>query len=356
MLNNQQNNECSWSKENSKENSTNEASEASITVGVLYESDEWSDYKLAAELELALNGNKLIDEPETSDLLIHQVEEDIDFVVRMIDMEQPDCIEAALECEVLVSRVFASSLNRGHEQALRNMEALIAKLEHTGTLLLNSPQAHAYEIDKFASTNTLREAGLTVPAIYQVGAPQELESTQFHYPCVIKPVCSGRTVDTAIVQTEEETRAFLANAPQRTYLVQEYIKPERSFITRVEIIGGKVALVVKRGVADNGLSAYRFGSTYQLYPDVLPEIVQDCETAATALGFTFGSFDVIESEAGNFFIDANSVSNVSEDNTEMFGRDLMREHAEEIARIVANRVVPSKEEPRETRRIFPDQP
>ena len=54
---------------------------------------------------------------------------------------------------------------------------------------------------------------------------------------------------------------------------------------------------------------------------------------------------MIESEAGNFFIDANSVSNVSEDNTEMFGRDLMREHAEEIARIVANRVVPSKEDP-----------
>ena len=43
---------------------------------------------------------------------------------------------------------------------------------------------------------------------------------------------------------------------------------------------------------------------------------------------------MIESEAGNFFIDANSVSNVSEDNTEMFGRDLMKEHAEEIARII----------------------
>lgn len=113
--------------------------------------------------------------------------------------------------------------------------------------------------------------------------------------------------------------------------------------------------MVKRGVAENGLSAYRFGSTYQLYPDVSSEIVEDCETAAAALGFTFGSFDVIESEAGNFFIDANSVSNVSEDNTEMFGRDLMREHAEEIARIVANRVALSKEGPRETRRIFPDQ-
>ena len=136
------------------------------------------------------------------------------------------------------------------------------------------------------------------------------------------------------MKNEQEALKFLSQAPEREFIIQHYIAPERGFITRVEIIGGKVALVVKRGVADNGLSAYRFGSTYELYPDVSPEIVEDCETAAAALGFTFGSYDVIESEAGNFFIDANSVSNVSEDNTEMFGRDLMKEHAEEIARII----------------------
>ena len=255
-------------------------------------------------------------------------------------MQQENSIDAALKCDVLVSRVFASALNRGHEQALRNMDALIQAIKDTSILLINEPRAHAYEIDKFASTAALHEAGISVPRIYAKGIPQELiaeDETAFVYPCVIKPVCSGRTVDTAIIQDEQEAHRFLSQAPEREFIVQHYVAPERGFITRVEIIGGKVALVVKRGVADNGLSAYRFGSTYQLYPDVSPEIVEDCETAAAALGFTFGSFDVIESEAGNFFIDTNSVSNVSEDNTEMFGRDLMREHAEEIARIVANR-------------------
>lgn len=166
---------------------------------------------------------------------------------------------------------------------------------------------------------------------------------------MIKPVCSGRTVDTAIVQNEQEARNFLSQAPEREFIVQHYIAPERGFITRVEIIGrqGRPGGEARGGC--NGLSAYRFGSTYELYPDISPEIVKDCETAAETLGFTFGSFDVIETEAGNFFIDANGVSNVSEDNTEMFGRDLMKEHAEEIARIVASRVVPSEEETGETR-------
>ena len=307
-----------------------------LVVGVLFESDEWSDHKLGAEISSALK--------HTLPNIAHDV--------RLINMQEANSIDAALECDVLVSRVFASALNRGHEQALRNMDALIQAIEPTSILLINEPRAHAYEIDKFASTAALHEAGISTPRIYAKGIPQKLASeneTTLAYPCVIKPVCSGRTVDTAIVQDEQEANAFLSQAPQREFIIQQYIAPERGFITRVEIIGGKVALVVKRGVADNGLSAYRFGSTYQLYPDVSPEIVKDCETAAATLGFTFGSFDVIESEAGNFFIDANSVSNVSEDNTDMFGRDLMREHAEEIVRIVASRVALPKRETHETR-------
>lgn len=301
-----------------------------LVIGVLFESDEWSDHKLSAEISSALK--------TTLPNITHDV--------RLINMQQANSADAALKCDVLISRVFASALNRGHEQALCNMDELIQAIESTSILLINEPRAHAFEIDKFASTAALHETGILVPYIYAKGTPQKLvaeDETAFVYPCVIKPVCSGRTVDTAIVQNEQEAHGFLSQAPEREFIVQQYIAPERGFITRVEIIGGKVALVVKRGVADNGLSAYRFGSSYQLYPDVSPEIVKDCETAAAVLGFTFGSFDVIESEAGNFFIDANSVSNVSEDNTEMFGRDLMREHAEEIARIVARIVTQSEE-------------
>ena len=89
-------------------------------------------------------------------------------------MQQANSVDAALECDVLVSRVFASALNRGHEQALRNMDALIQAIEGTSILLINEPRAHAYEIDKFASTAALHEAGISTPRIYDKGTPQEL--------------------------------------------------------------------------------------------------------------------------------------------------------------------------------------
>ena len=71
-----------------------------LVVGVLFESDEWSDHKLGAEISSALK--------TTLPNITHDV--------RLINMQQANSVDAALECDVLVSRVFASALNRGHEQ------------------------------------------------------------------------------------------------------------------------------------------------------------------------------------------------------------------------------------------------
>lgn len=49
------------------------------------------------------------------------------------------------------------------------------------------------------------------------------------------------------------------------------------------------------------------------------------------LDIEFGSLDIIETERDFYIIDVNAVSNASEDNTEMFGFDLMRETAAYIA-------------------------
>ncbi len=320
-------------------NANFDPSSQAFVVGVLYESDEWSDYKLSMEIERQWKAQF-----ESASGLYSAVSVD----VRMINMECMDSVDEALVCDILMSRVFASALNRGHRHSLANMDELIERLsaneasarngvsgrieasaryESLQPLLLNCARAHRFEIDKRSSTKALGEAGLCVPQIFAWGQPDEIDVAAIEYPCVIKPNCSGRTVDTAITQNASEAEEFLAIAPQRVFLAQEYIEPEYGFITRVEIIKGKVALVVKRSVAKNGLSAYRFGSKYTIYENVPNGVIADSEKAAEILGFTFGSFDVIETCCGNFFIDANSVSNVSEDCTEMFGIDLMREYA-----------------------------
>lgn len=170
------------------------------------------------------------------------------------------------------------------------------------------------------------------PAIIAFGMPEELDASAFAYPCVIKPDCGGRSTHTLLAHEADEAGRFLARAPEMPFVVQEYVEPEFGYVTRIEVVDDELPLIAKRSIGEGGLSSYHAGSTYELYPDC-PDGVRDAALrAARALGIGFGSFDVIETRHGAYFIDANSVSNVSEDCTELFGFDLMRAHARGMAR------------------------
>ena len=313
-------------------------------IGILYESDEWSDHKLARELRNAL------------------AEEGCEADVVLIDMESSDAIKRALTCDLLISRVFASARFRDHEASLARMEELLPAVTAASIPMLNCGNAHRFEVSKQASTTALSNAGLTVPRVFACAEASDIDPATLPYPCIIKPDCGGRTTLTEILRDASQASAFLETAsqcatrpndghaatpndrhdsalpeaiavgpsPTGTYskfIVEEYIEPELGFLTRIEIVDGRVALVVKRSIAESGLSGYHEGSAYASYDDRPPELVAEAERAAKALGFDFGSFDVIECARGRFFIDANSVSNVSEDCTELLGCDLMALHA-----------------------------
>lgn len=328
-------------------------------IGVLYESDEWSDWKLGSELEAALAEAAPIEPVQVETKSQETYGErgaPADFwrFVRMINMEDAHAVEQALSCDMLVSRVFASAAFRGHEQAHRAMEEVIALAKTGNVELINPGPAHYFEIDKQLATKALGNAGIAVPAVIACGTPVELDGTshdlgdshvvafdeaprsvpgQWPYPCIIKPNCGGRTTHTAVLRSVADARAFLADAPDITFIVEPFIEAASGFLTRIEVVDGRIALVVKRSVAASGLSSYHEGSTYELYPDCPAAVTDAVLEAARILDIQFGSFDVIEAAEGNFIIDANSVSNVSEDCTELFGFDLMAAYA----RVLANR-------------------
>lgn len=322
-------------------------------IGILYESDEWSDWKLGHELEAALA-------------------EAGRGAVRLINMEDADAVEQAMACDLLVSRVFASAAFRGHTQAHRAMEELIALADDKGIPLVNPGRAHHFEVDKRLATETLRAAGITAPAIIAWGTAAELNvepddcddsravafnreearrassprvpeaeiasrelpqptPNQWPYPCIIKPNCGGRTTHTAVLRSASDAHAFLSAAPDLVFIVEPYIEATGGFLTRIEVVDSRIALVVKRSVAASGLSSYHEGSTYELYPDCPAAVTDTVLEAARILDIQFGSFDVIEAAEGNFIIDANSVSNVSEDCTELFDFDLMAAYAQALA-------------------------
>ena len=156
--------------------------------------------------------------------------------------------------------------------------------------------------------------------------------------------CYGvqRALDLALKAVEDGGRAYtlgpLIHNPQ---VVAQLAERGVRAVDGVEDVAGAGTVVsrspgvppaVKRSVAANGLSSYHEGSTYELYPDCPGPVVDAVLSAGQLLGIEFGSFDVIESDQGDVIIDANSVSNVSEDCTELFGGfDLMAAYAQAIA-------------------------
>lgn len=279
------------------------------SIGILYESNEWSDWKLRDEC--AALGHR----------------------VRMIDAGGDAAGDEALECALLVSRVFASAWSRGHDGILERMPQLLARIDAVGIPLINPSRAHAFETSKTLAAKTLADQGIPAPHVFGVVPLHELAVLPVRFPCVVKPDCGGRGTHTAIVANARELATFTAeHSDDLTYVVEEYCEPAFGYLTRIEIIGGECALVVKRSIAENGLSGYHWGSHYAPYPDCPSAITAAACEAAACLGFEVGSFDVVETADGFSFIDCNSVSNVSEDNTEILAMDLMREYARYIDR------------------------
>lgn len=310
-------------------------------IGILYESDEWSDWKLARELNQILHeeparqtadaaGSETGDGGATGETVAQEAPRS---PVLVINVEEEHCVEKALACRMLVSRVFASAPFRGHLRAHKAMEDIIAATESAGIPLVNPPRAHHFEVDKRLAAEALREVGIAVPDIIAWGGPAALASTAsaWPYPCIVKPNCGGRTTHTAVLRSAADAEAFLAEAPDLIFIVEPFIEAAAGFLTRIEVVDGRIALAVKRSVAANGLSSYHEGSTYELYPDCPAAVTDTVLAAAKALDIQFGSFDVIEASEGSFIIDANSVSNVSEDCTELFDFDLMAAYARALA-------------------------
>ena len=276
-------------------------------VGILYESEEWSSYKLLEEIQ------------------------SFGIEACLISLEEDHAFDRVNGCDLLVSRIFASAQFRGHHKSLERMPGVIKQAERKGIPILNSPRAHFYETSKALSTALLREKGIAVPEVYGVFLPDEIDLGSLRYPCVIKPDCGGRTNCTAIISEAETMAETLSEMPAISMIAEEYIRPVYGYITRVEVIGGECRLILKRSVTSDGLSAYHLGSVYAYYADCPEKLRQTAVRAMALLDIEFGSLDIIETERDFYIIDVNAVSNASEDNTEMFGFDLMRETAAYIA-------------------------
>jgi len=287
-----------------------------MTIGILYESKEWSIFALRDRIA------------------------GMGVPVKLLDMQEEIDLNELLSCRMIISRVFASAVFRGHQKALDLMPAVIELLKESGIPMINPAEAHYYETSKKRAKEKLAAHGFPVPDLYKVFTQNQFaesaESFEIKYPCVVKPDCGGRTSYTFIVRGYPELSESMADAPDIRFIAEEYIRPEYGYVTRIEGIDRECRLAVKRSVTETGLSAYHLGSEYEIYTDLPGGIRDTAINALDCLHIGAGSLDMIENSTGFYIIDVNSVSNVSEDNTEMFNFDLMKETAAYAVKIYGN--------------------
>lgn len=148
---------------------------------------------------------------------------------------------------VFYNRMSASSHTRSHRFAVELSEPLLAWLEAHGRTIVNSRRALQLEVRKMEQYLELKRHGIRVPQTIAASgrraitdAARSLNRTPF----IIKPNRGGKGLGVQLFNTLDELDAWLGNAPEQSLspdgitLVQEYIRPARGQITRMEFIGG----------------------------------------------------------------------------------------------------------------------
>lgn len=283
-----------------------------MSIAILFESHEWSTFALVEK--------------------IRDLEPEIE--VQLYDLEREEGIEEILSKDLLVNRIFASAYFRGHGLSLEKVKRILELAKASETVLLNSYEAHFYEIDKHYTARVMAQEGLSVPKVFGCFKSEQGEGhLQIEFPCIIKPNCGGRTTDTHVVNNQDQlTELWSQLNPEIYYLAEAYITPKAGFITRIELINGQCVQILKKTLTPDGLAAYHLGSEFYPYHDCPLEVQKLARHTMSVLSIEMGSLDIIEAAEGSYIIDVNSVSNTSEDCIAVFDFDLLAEMAKYITR------------------------
>lgn len=272
-----------------------------MTIGILYESEEWSNLHLAQLIRAQ------------------------DRVCKLVDVERTTVEHfSSTGFRLVVNRVFASSSIRGHHRAHGNTLRILEALDFTGIPVINGLPAFQVECSKSCYYERLHQAGFLIPAFEVLPsseAPDEIIEN-LGLPLILKPDCGGRSFHTHLIQETHEIPRLIGEDPETTWLLQRYIEPSSDFTTRIEILGGRIMTVLKRFLSEDGISSYSRGSTLALYPECSPDIRTAALEALGILDVDMAGLDFIESEEGKaWLIDINATSNFTPDYIPLLGFD-----------------------------------
>jgi len=167
-------------------------------------------------------------------------------------------LEATPPEGIFYNRMSASAHTRGNRYAAELTSPVLAWLAAHNRKVINGHRALQLEVRKMEQYIALKQANISVPKTFAtVGRKSILEAADYFLPApfIIKPNRGGKGVGVQLIQTKTALESFLKNMPDDysldgLILVQEYIRPKASFITRMEFIGGKFYYAVKVDTSD----------------------------------------------------------------------------------------------------------
>ncbi len=154
---------------------------------------------------------------------------------------------------IFYNRMSASSPTRGNRFAPELTRATINWLELYDRKVFNGSHAIYYEVDKFSQYCALHQNGILTPKTVAVIGKAQLVSAAQEFnqlPFNIKPNRGGKGLGVKLIRSIEELGSFLGSTDYEepldgTWLIQEYIQSEQSYITRAEFVGCKFLYTVK---------------------------------------------------------------------------------------------------------------
>jgi glutathione synthase/RimK-type ligase-like ATP-grasp enzyme len=154
---------------------------------------------------------------------------------------------------IFYNRMSASSHTRGNRFAPELTRATINWLELHNRNVFNGSRAIYYEVDKFSQYCALHQNDILTPKTIAVIGKAQLISTAKSFnqlPFIIKPNRGGKGLGVKLIKSIEEFESFLDSDEYEepldgTWLIQEYIQSEQTYITRAEFVGCKFLYTVK---------------------------------------------------------------------------------------------------------------
>lgn len=240
---------------------------------------------------------------------------------------------------IFYNRMSASSHTRGHRYSPELTSVVLAWLESHGRRVINDTRAIQLEVNKSAQYAALHRVGIQTPrTIAAVGKTSIREAVEQFAPgpVIVKPNRGGKGLGVQLYDTTDQVLELLEadGLPESLdgiLLLQDYIKPPRSVITRAEFIGGKFFYAVEvdtsKGFelcpADNcAIDGAPEPPKFTIIDDIDADLKARAEQFLAANGIGMAGIEFIETADGAFYVyDVNTNTNYNPDAEAEAGRN-----------------------------------